>query len=185
MQCCSLKYSEFGNSSSVSSAMSLCSDVTLSAMFAVDWYLPNWRAEEIKTNSYWALARKYKPCCLMFYQLYKRRVSHSISRNLDRWCTNYLMNELTIRLPLSFLYWIAIFKVRLKWKSSFIMQPTIICSWHKGILSKTHDMSWGICYQALQIVFVLILIRFCFKIYLYCSRTKLIFDTSRCHIRFS
>lgn len=73
---------------------------------------------------------------------------------------------------LPFLYWIAIFKERLKWNSSFIMQPTIICSWHKD---KTHDMSCGICYQALQIVFVLILIRSCFKIYLYCSRTKLIF----------
>lgn len=144
---------------------------------------------KLRPMSYGALARKYKPCCLMFYQPYKRRISHSISRNLDRWCTNYLMNELTIRLPLwgmfSFLYCKAIFKVRLKWKSSFIMQPTIIFSWHKGILGKTHDMSCGICYQALQIVFVLILIRSCFKIYLYCSRTKLIFDTSRCHIRFS
>lgn len=141
------------------------------APLAVDCYLPNWRAEEIKTNSYGALTRKYKPCCLMFYQ------PNSISRNLDRWCTNYLMNEVTIRLPygglfLSFLYWIAIFKERLKWNSSFIMQPTIICGWHKD---KTHDMSCGICYQALQIVFVLILIRSCFKIYLYCSRTKLIF----------
>lgn len=23
-------------------------------MFAVDWYLPNWRAEEIKTNVLWS-----------------------------------------------------------------------------------------------------------------------------------
>lgn len=146
-------------------------------LLAVDCYFLNWRAEEIKTNSYGALTRKNKPCSLMFYQLNKRRVSHSISRNLDRWCTNYLMNEVTIRVPyggtfLSFLYWIAIFKERLKWDSSFIMQPTIICSWHKD---KTHDMSCGICYQALQIVFVLILIRSCFKIYIYCSRTKLFF----------
>lgn len=144
---------------------------------AVDCYLLNWRSEEIKTNSYGALTRKYKPCCLMFYQLNKRHVSHSISCNLDRWYTNYLMNEVTIRLPYGNVSSFSLLnsnfqRAILKWNSSFIMQPTMICSWHKD---KTHDVSCGICYQALQIVFVLILIRSCFKIYLYCSRTKLIF----------